>query len=226
MRLAPLLMSFVLGAAPATALATPQASPRMAFQEVVYGEIRPSQVQSAFERLGRWIQRRRAARPDLNLILLRELDRPNQFVVLAASREGHSISFEDLGESKQIGLSDYAILPDFNVSSSYLVGSEQLDISPSSLIMVAHLDSDPTQREQTLRLLEKLGALTVGLKGNQGAQVLTWRKRTNHWTLISSWKDLSSYYASLENPDVMRLRAGIASHAAAPSDLRLYRRVE
>lgn len=64
------------------------------------------------------------------------------------------------------------------------------------------------------------------MTGNQGVQVLTWRERTNHWTLIESWDTRQNFYNSLEDPRVIAIRTAIASYSAAPSDLRLYLRVD
>lgn len=226
MRFAPLLISLVLSATSASGLTMPQSSAAQAVQEVIYMEVQPTQVENALQGLRSRLRQLRQVRSDLDLLLLQELGRPYQFVLLAASREGKSVSLADLSESRQHKLSDFQILPDFNLDSIYLNGEKRLDIPLGALTMVAHLDSDPSQREKTLAQLQILGTLIPKLKGTQGSQILTWKKRTNHWTLVTTWKDLSSYYGALEDPNVKRIRATIASHAAAPSDLRLYRRVE
>jgi quinol monooxygenase YgiN len=154
------------------------------------------------------------------------LDRPNQFLLLAASRQGLPLSIADMSRFKQSSLADDQIMPDFNLDSTYMIGSENLVIPLGAFAMVAHMDADPVQREQTATQLRKLGSLIPELRGNQGVQILTWKKRPNHWTIVTLWKDINSYLAALEDPRIMGICAVIASHAAAPADLRLYQRVD
>ena len=226
MRLVIVLASLAFSVLPSAGLAQQPIAPPDAFQEVIYMEIKPSQIPKALNQLKEQLQRLRASRADLNLVLLKELDRPNQYVLLVGDRSGHSLSHLSPISSNQLDISGYQILPDFVLESIPLAGSSKLTIPLDGFVMVAHLDADPAQRDQTLPQLNEILRITPGLRCNQGVQVLTWKKRSNHWTLIESWLTRQHYYSALEDPRVEAIRATIASHAAAPSDLRLYRRVD
>lgn len=224
MTIAPLLLSFAVAAIPASALALPVNAPAQALHDVVYMEFRPSQLQAGVQQLRSWVHQQRRSGTDRNLVLLQELNRRHQFLLLASASKGSAAAIGEQDPFKLTGLERYKILPDFSLDSIYLTGAKELAIPRGALVMVAHLDADPLQRQQTGLQLEKLGALMPELNGNQGVQILTWKKRLNHWTLISVWKDSDSYSNALEDPRVIRIRAAIASHAAAPADLRLYTR--
>lgn len=226
MRLAVVLASLAFSVLPAAVLAQQLSAPPDAFQEVIYMEVKPSQIPRALKQLKQQLQLLRDTRADLNLVLLQELDRSNQFVLLVGDRTGHSLSLLSPISSRQLDISGYQILPDFVLESIPLAGSSKLTIPLDGFVMVAHLDADPAQRDQTLPQLNETLRIIPSLTGNQGVQVLSWKKRTNHWTLIESWVTRKNYYAALEDPRVEAIRAAIASHAAAPSDLRLYRRVD
>ena len=226
MAIAPLLLSLVLAAVPPLGLAVPTDEPAKDVHDVIYMETRPSKQVDAVQQLRAWALQQRRSQTDQNLILLRELDRCNQFLVLksASKNTAAAIGLED--QSKEGSLLHYKILPDFILKSEYLAGSKNLSIPLGALVMVAHIDADPLQSKQTLLQLEQLGALMPELKGNHGIQILTWRKRPNHWTLISVWTDSASYSSALEDARLIEIRTAIATHAAAPADLRLYRRIE
>lgn len=221
-----LLLSVVLGAVPVSGMTVLQPVPAQSFQEVIYMEVQPSARHNALQELRTWVQRQRESRSDLNVALLRELNRPHQFLLLAGSSKGLPVALNDLNQVRPSSLAGHLILPDFNLTSDFMNGTAPLTIPREALIMVAHLDADPSQREQAQIQLNRLGNVIPGLKGNQGVQILTWKKRPNHWTLLTIWKDQASYLAGLEDPHVRKIRAVIASYAAAPSDLRLYQRVD
>lgn len=226
MALAPLLLSLVVAATPASGLTLPAGVSAQSNHDVIYMEMRPSLIQDAVQQLRAWAHQQRRSRSVQKLVLLRELDRRNQFVVLASAEKSTDAAVVEQDQFTMADLAQFRILPNFSLDSEYMAGSKELSIPFGALVMVAHLDADPLQRQQTLLQLQKLGALIPELKGNQGVQILTWKKRTNHWTLISVWKDSDSYSSALEDPRIMKIRAAIASHAAAPADLRLYRRID
>lgn len=226
MRLAAVFASVAISVFPAAALAQQPSSLPETVQKVIYIEVRPSQIPKALKELKQQVLHLKQAQSDLSVALLQELDRPNQYVLLVSNNNANHSSFANLTSDVQINISPLQILPEFLLESIPMVGSTKLRIPLEGFVMVAHLDADPSQADQTRPQLNELLRIIPSLSGNQGVQVLTWKKRTNHWTLVESWKTRQDFYSSIEDPRVQAIRAAIASHAAAPSDLRLYRRVD
>ena len=221
-----LIASYALIANPLAGFAETVNSNVDLLRHVVYMEVKPSAVGKAEDFVKSQLNALRERQPDNEYVLLQELGRPNQFVVLAGTgNKGHDANTRGLSTAK-INMQSFQILPNFLLDSTPLAGSKKLYIPLNSFVMVAHLDADPSQRDKTLPQLQELLKVLPGLSGNNGAQVLTWNLRSNHWTLIEAWNSRNSFNQSIENSNVRQIRAAIASHAAAPSDLRLYTRID
>ena len=195
-------------------------------RQVVYMEVKPSADAKAKAFAKSQLKILRDSQPDNIFLLLQELGRPNQYVVLAGNKSTATGSSSSKFSAEEFYMQSFQILPNFVLDSTPLPGSTKLDIPLNSFVMVAHLDADPSQRDKTLPQLQSLLKVLPGLSGNNGVQVLTWNLRSNHWTLIEAWSSRKTFNASIENPTVRQIRAAIASHAAAPSDLRLYTRID
>lgn len=226
MRPAAAIASLVISVIPAASLAQPPSTLAAAVQEVIYMEVRPSQIPKALSEVKQQLLQLKKEQPELNIALLQELDRPNQYVLLAAESSSNTSSISNSAPNVQINIPRFQILPDFVLDSIPMDGSTKLTIPLGGFVMVGHLDADPSQVDLTLPQLKELLQITPTLSGNQGVQVMTWKKRPNHWTLVESWKTRQDFYSAIEDPRIQSIRAAIASHAAAPSDLRLYRRVD
>jgi hypothetical protein len=114
----------------------------------------------------------------------------------------------------------------FNLSSVFLLGSTNLDVSSTSVLVVEHVDSAPPNRTQLPPLFEALYRhLQNGVAGLEGFQVWTWTSRPNHWTTITAFKDMRAYKTATLNSTYFDSWNAIYAFGAAPKNYQYYRLV-
>lgn len=114
----------------------------------------------------------------------------------------------------------------FNLSSVFLLGSTNLDVSRTSVVVLEHVDSAPQNRTQLPPLFAALYRhMQSGVAGFQGFQVWTWTSRPNHWTTITTFKDMRAYKTATLNSTYFDRWNAIYAFGAAPKNYQYYRLV-
>ena len=111
----------------------------------------------------------------------------------------------------------------FNLSSVFLLGSPQLDVSNTSVVVVEHVDSAPPNRAQLPPLFEALYRhLQKDVVGFQGFQVWTWTSRPNHWTTLTAFNGMRAYKTATLKSDYFDRWNAIYAFGAAPKNYQYY----
>ena len=114
----------------------------------------------------------------------------------------------------------------FDLTSTFLTGSESLGASSGSIVSFQHVDVGPGLTGPMPALFNSLYQRLSTLNGVQGFQVWTWSSRPNHWTVITSWRDQTSALAAQYDPTVMRIWSELYRNTAAPKHLSFYRLIK
>jgi quinol monooxygenase YgiN len=110
----------------------------------------------------------------------------------------------------------------FILESSLLIGDARLNVSPSSLIGIEHVDSDPQKRESNLPLFQSLESRLRQIQGFRDIQIWTWNQRTNHWTVIEVWDNAEARKRANQDPEIIKIWDSIYGNAAAPNSQSEY----
>jgi hypothetical protein len=174
------------------------------------------------------------ARSSKNTRVFQDTDSPCEFLLFtspapstlpAESPPQQSLLRNGLDNSLVSGLSR-DVSRSFNLSSVFLLGSTQLDLSSTSVVVLEHVDSAPPNRTQVPPLFEALFRhLQNGVAGFQGFQVWTWTSRPNHWTTITAFQDMRAYKTATLNSTYFDRWNAIYAFGAAPKNYQYYRLV-
>ena len=111
----------------------------------------------------------------------------------------------------------------FTLTSTFLVGSEQLGATPNSIVWFHHVDAGPGRTGSMPGNFARLYQRLSTFSGFQGFQVWTWKARPNHWTVITSWKDEASSLQARRDPQVISIWDAIELDTAAPKQTYPFR---
>lgn len=111
----------------------------------------------------------------------------------------------------------------FSLYSTFLLGSQSLNLSAQSFVVAQHFDSDPLKKGLNPPLFLAYSKSLQNLPGFEALQVWTWNQRQNHWTLITSWTNEQAYKNSLLQPAVFSSMNALLANSAAPQNLSFYR---
>ena len=105
----------------------------------------------------------------------------------------------------------------FVMNSTFLTGSDTLQISPTSHIQISHIDSDPLKKDKYGSRFNRLRLNMQSHSGFREMQVWTWNKRINHWTLIQVWESKSAYNSAMQSEGMRKTWREVFRHTASPA---------
>ena len=105
----------------------------------------------------------------------------------------------------------------FVMNSTFLTGSDTLQISPTSHIQISHIDSDPLKKDKYGSRFNRLRLNMQSYSGFIDMQVWTWNQRINHWTLIQVWDSKSAYNFAMQSEGMRRIWRELFRDTASPA---------
>jgi quinol monooxygenase YgiN len=169
---------------------------------------------------------REAARKDAtSLDVYQRIDRPNQFVVLAAwtdqkAYEAHAES--DAAKKLNEKLATLLASP---VDTRMHNG---LEVAPAkagkdAIFVVTHVDVVPPEKDNAANALEQLADSSRRHTGNLQYDVWRQASRPNHFTVVESWANRGSFDVHEMQKETREFRMKLGPMAGALYDERLYK---
>jgi quinol monooxygenase YgiN len=169
---------------------------------------------------------REAARKDAtSLDVYQRIDRPNQFVVLAAWTDQKAYESHAAGDAaKKLNEKLATLLAspvDVRMHSA-------LEVSPAkagkdAIFVVTHVDVLPPEKDNAANALEQLADSSRRHTGNLQFDVWRQASRPNHFTVVESWANRGSFDVHEMQKETREFRMKLGPMAGALYDERLYK---
>jgi quinol monooxygenase YgiN len=225
------LTSLALGLAMAALGVTAAAAADSAtFYTVTYVEVvAPAAAQAA----GAVRQYAEATRKDAGAVRvesLQRIDRPNQFVVLAAWTEAKA--FEAHQATAPTKAFQTTVLPllaspnDQRLHQALAVDASTVARPAGAVYAVTHVDVIPPRKDDAVVALKQLAEDSRKDGGHVRFDVVQQTNRPNHFTVVEIWKDRASFDAHAMAPATKRFREQLAPMSGSLYDERLYQSLD
>jgi quinol monooxygenase YgiN len=192
---------------------------------VTYVEVTPPSSAKGAALLRQYREATRKDEGNLRVEVLQRIDRPNQFVVLAAWKDQKA--FEAHGAAGPAGDLRAGLQPllaspnDERVHTGLAVGSAPAS-GAGTIYAVTHVDVIPPRKDDGVALLKQLADDSRRDGGSLTFDVVQQTNRPNHFTVVEAWKDRSAFDAHGMAPHTRRFREQLAPMSGALYDERLY----
>jgi quinol monooxygenase YgiN len=169
---------------------------------------------------------RDAARKDaVSLDVYQRIDRPNQFVVLAAWANPKAFESHSAGESaKKLNEKLATLLASPNDTRQH----NGLSVTPAkagkdAIFAVTHVDVIPPEKDNGANALEQLADGSRRHAGNLQFDVWRQTNRPNHFTLVESWANRGAFDVHGMQKETREFRMKLGPMSGALYDERLYK---
>jgi quinol monooxygenase YgiN len=163
--------------------------------------------------------------------VVQEIGRPNRFVILEvwkdqASFETHekaAYTADFRSRLQAIHGSPY----DQRAHQGLTIDTRSGAIPRNSVSVVTHVDVPPPRREEAEALLKTIAEESRKDEGNLRYDVFQQSPpRTNHFTVLATWKDAKAFESNEMKPHVRRFREALGPMLGALYDDRLYKPID
>lgn len=161
--------------------------------------------------------------------VVQEIGRPNRFVILEVWKDkasfdthekaNHAADFRSRLQAIHVGSSDQ------RVHQGLTIDARTVAIPRNSVSIVTHVDVPPPRREDAEALLKAVAEESRKDDGNVRYEVFQETSRTNHFTILATWRDVKAFESHEIKPHVRRFRETLAPMLGAPYDDRLFKPV-
>ena len=194
---------------------------------ISFVEVRSDRADQAVADLRRYAHSLGEGVPQARIELLRELGRPERFVLLESAddlqaltqAEGRSRALLDALTAQLAAPSDRRSHREFGTAAAPVAVPQR-----TALCAITHLDIGGPVRPLAEEALGRFAAAARGSPGNLGFEVWQQLDRGNHFNIVAVWSDRASLDAFAASPEAREFRASVAPLIGSPYDERLYRR--
>src|SRR5262245_878990 len=190
-----------------------------------YVEVMPPSTAQATGLLRQYRDASRKEEGAVRIEVLQRMDRPNQFVVLAAWKSAKALEAHGASAPSRDLRARLAPLQaspnDERVHQALAVGAVGPDAS-AAVFVVTHVDVVPPRKDDSLPLLKQLATDSRVEAGNLRFDVVQQANRPNHFTVVEVWKDRGSFDAHIMAPHTRRFREQLGPMSGSLYDERLY----
>jgi quinol monooxygenase YgiN len=162
----------------------------------------------------------------LRFEVLERIDRPSQFVIVAAWESAKAFEAHGAGAAARelrTRLTPLQASPnDERLHTGLAVGAGVGADGGGAVYAVTHVDVIPPRKDDSLPLLKQLAEDSRKDAGNLRFDVLQQTNRPNHFTVVETWKDRAALDAHLAAPHTRRFREQLGPMSGALYDERLY----
>jgi len=169
---------------------------------------------------------REAARKDAtSLDVYQRIDRPNQFVVLAAWPDQKAYEAHAAGDAAKKLNEKLATLLASPVDTRMHSGLEvsTAKTGKDAIFVVTHVDVVPPEKDNAANALEQLADSSRRHTGNLQYDVWRQASRPNHFTVVESWANRGSFDVHEMQKETREFRMKLGPMTGALYDERLYK---
>jgi quinol monooxygenase YgiN len=193
---------------------------------VTYVEVIPPATAQAAALLRQYREAGRKDQSNLRLEVVQRLDRPNQFVILAAWRSPQAHKAHAAAPPAadfRARLQPHLASPnDERLHAGLSVGAAPAGVAAGGIFAVTHVDVIPPRKDDSLGLLRQLAEDSRKEPDNLRLDVVQQTNRPNHFTVVEVWRDRAAFDAHGMAAHTRRFREQLAPLSGALYDERLY----
>jgi len=200
------------------------------FYTVTYVEVVPPAAAQAATVVRQYAEATRKDAGAVRVESLQRIDRPNQFVVLAAWTEAKA--FEAHQAAAAAKAFHTTVLPllaspnDQRLHQALAVDATTAARPAGAVYAVTHVDVIPPRKDDAVVALKQLAEDSRKDGGHVRFDVVQQTNRPNHFTVVEIWKDRSSVDAHAMAPATKRFRDQLAPMSGSLYDERLYQSLD
>ena len=202
-------------------------APPPATMRVAFFEVGPNDAGRAAAALKDYRQATLKANGIVQVNVLQQIDRPNQFAIEEAWRDAAALeAHKSAAESKKLDETIQAtrISPfDERLLAGVDVAAPKGAIPSQAVYVVTHADSVPDSRNQASAVLMDVAAKSRQEAGNVMFQVEVQTNRNNHFTVVEVWRDQKAYEAHITSGNTKKFRDTFQPFLGAWFDDRIYK---
>ena len=197
---------------------------------VTYIDIQRHAAEQAISALKQYMPATLRPERSLETTALREIFRPNRFVVVEAWKneslfQAHNAAASTL-QFRSILKEIHNSPEDQRVHQGFAVDPTLAPMASGALYAVTHVDVPPPRREETERLLRIQAEHARKDPGNVRYDVFQQlAPRTNHFTVVAVWNDDNAFALHELEPHAREFREALGPMLGAPYDERLFNRL-
>jgi quinol monooxygenase YgiN len=161
--------------------------------------------------------------------VVQRLDRPSQFVVLAAWKDKAAFDAHmAAAHSKQLSskLLPHFASPNDERQHNVLTVADAKATAKGAIFVVTHVDVPPPRKDEVIPLLNQLAADSRKENGNGRFDVWQQTSRPNHFTVVEAWSGQKAYDTHIMAAHTRQFRAKLTPMTGALYDERLYKMVD
>ena len=197
----------------------------MTFFTATYIEVVPPGAEQCVALLRAYRDVSRRGSDALQLDVLWQIERPNQFTVLAVwkDEEGYAAHTRDSHYARlNEGLAPHLAAPNDTRQHSGLTIGDGSGTEGTSITVVTHVDVVPPERDNCVAAITQLAAESRNHDGNLRFDVWQQMNRLNHFSVVEAWSSRSVFDAHGMAGQTRDFRAKLASMTGALYDERLF----
>jgi quinol monooxygenase YgiN len=225
------LVRFVLGLATVVlGVSSAAAADTASFYTVTYVEVVPPAATQAAAAVRQYADATRKDAGAVRVESLQRIDRPNQFVVLAAWTDQKAFEAHQAAASAkafQGALQSLLASPnDQRLHQALSVDATTAARPAGALYAVTHVDVIPPRKDDAVTALKQLAEDSRRDAGHVRFDVVQQTNRPNHFTVVEIWTTRASFDAHAMTPATRRFREQLAPMSGSLYDERLYQSLD
>ena len=162
-----------------------------------YIDVQPSATTQGIALLKQYYEASRAEGGNMGIDLVQETGRPNRFVIIELWKDESSFqAHETASQTVQFRFRLQAIHNspyDQRVHRGFAIASAPAAAGRDTVSVLTHVDVPPPRREEAEVLLKRLAEESRKEDGNVRYDVFQQTQRTNHFTVLATWKDRKTF---------------------------------
>lgn len=198
---------------------------------VTYIEVAPPMTEQAAQIVDRYAAAGREAAGDLRFEAMQRIDRPNQFAFVSVWKDQQAAQTYAASEAAKQFHDKLQPLLSAPVDERPYTGVEGLStgaVGPSprdnkgAVYVVTHVDLIPPKKDDGLAALKEVSGPSRAEPGNLGYEILQQNSRSNHFTVVETWRNREAFAAHEVAAHTRKLRDLLLPLQGALYDERLY----
>jgi quinol monooxygenase YgiN len=200
------------------------------FYTVTYVEVVTPSATAAAAAVRQYAEATRKEPGAVRVESLQRIDRPNQFVVLAAWTDQKAFEAHQASASaKEFGAKVQPLLAsptDQRLHQGLSVDGATAASPARALYVATHVDVIPPRKDDAVVALKQLAEESRKDGGHVRFDVVQQTNRPNHFTVVEVWTDRAAFDAHAAAPLTRRFRTELAPMSGSLYDERLYQSLD
>jgi quinol monooxygenase YgiN len=192
-----------------------------------YIDVQPSSTTQGIALMKQYREASRTEGGNAGIDVFQEISRPNRFVIIELWKDQSSFQAHEKASETTLFRSRLQAVHnsphDQRVHQGFAIASASAAAERDTLWVVTHVDVPPPRREEAEVLLNRVAEESRKEDGNGRYDVFQQTQRTNHFTVLATWRDGKTFDSHEMKPHTRQFREALGPMLGALYDERIYR---